>query len=434
MSLIIFFRPKTNLVYERHRFLTRKQLDGESIQQFLTDLKNKGKLCNLDKLEDSLICSVLIIGLHNDSLRERLLEEPDITLKKTERIFLAVEESRKQGQEISYNKEVNAVRTKNVFRPLSQPSASASGRFSASSRSESGFGDWTSRFNCYKCGTTHQVRKCPAFGKQCGLCGGMNHFQKVCLKKKLVHSVQDDNNVCIKESNDIFIGMIQSQDLIINKVQEWNVKLLVNNKKYIQFKLDTGAMSNTISYKTFLNLDDNNIIIRKSNIRLTNYSNNIIPVVGECQLKCSFKNHDYMLKFIIVAIDSPALLGLDSCIGLDLIKKIDLVGENIVFKQYAEVFNGIGCISGQYGIKLKENAQPVVHSARKVPFPLTEQFKNTLNALENDKIICKVSYPTDWVNPIVLVVKKYKTLRICLDPLDLNKNIRREHSSLPTFE
>ena len=48
-----------------------------------------------------------------------------------------------------------------------------------------------------------------------------------------------------------------------------------------------------------------------------------------------------------------------------------------------------------------------------------------------DDIITEVTEPTDWVNLIVCNVKETpdgkKKVRLCLDPKDLNKNIRREH-------
>ena len=49
----------------------------------------------------------------------------------------------------------------------------------------------------------------------------------------------------------------------------------------------------------------------------------------------------------------------------------------------------------------------------------------------SDDIITGVTEPTDWVNSIVCNVKETpdgkKKVRLCLDPKDLNKNIRREH-------
>ena len=45
-----------------------------------------------------------------------------------------------------------------------------------------------------------------------------------------------------------------------------------------------------------------------------------------------------------------------------------------------------------------------------------------------------VTQPTPWINSIVVVPKKDGSLRICLDPKDLNRAIQREHYQLPTIE
>jgi len=58
-----------------------------------------------------------------------------------------------------------------------------------------------------------------------------------------------------------------------------------------------------------------------------------------------------------------------------------------------------------------------------------------LQKLTEQKVILKVDYPTDWVSNIV-IVKKAETndIRICLDPSDLNKAIKRPIYPLPTLE
>ncbi len=48
-------------------------------------------------------------------------------------------------------------------------------------------------------------------------------------------------------------------------------------------------------------------------------------------------------------------------------------------------------------------------------------------------MIKKQEDPTDWVNSMV-IVETPKKLRICLDPRDLNKAIRREHFPMKTIE
>lgn len=54
--------------------------------------------------------------------------------------------------------------------------------------------------------------------------------------------------------------------------------------------------------------------------------------------------------------------------------------------------------------------------------------------MEANGIIKKVTEPTDWVSSLVLVKKSNNKIRVCLDPTDLNKAIKRPHFPLPTVE
>ena len=54
--------------------------------------------------------------------------------------------------------------------------------------------------------------------------------------------------------------------------------------------------------------------------------------------------------------------------------------------------------------------------------------------MEADGIIAKVTEPTPWVSSMVVVRKKDDKVRICIDPRDLNKAIKRCHYPMPTLE
>ena len=54
--------------------------------------------------------------------------------------------------------------------------------------------------------------------------------------------------------------------------------------------------------------------------------------------------------------------------------------------------------------------------------------------MEKHKVIQKVNKPTDWVHNLVIVEKKDGSLRLCLDPRELNKAIKRENFQIPTVE
>ncbi|XP_063540592.1 uncharacterized protein LOC134749544 isoform X2 [Cydia strobilella] len=78
-----FFLPKKNLTIERHRFFTRDQKEGESIEQYSFELKKLASSCEFKDLMETLIRDRLICGIKDHAIRERLLREPDLTLKKS---------------------------------------------------------------------------------------------------------------------------------------------------------------------------------------------------------------------------------------------------------------------------------------------------------------------------------------------------------------
>ena len=49
-------------------------------------------------------------------------------------------------------------------------------------------------------------------------------------------------------------------------------------------------------------------------------------------------------------------------------------------------------------------------------------------------VVVKVDQPTNWVKNLVIVEKKNGSLRLCLDPRDLNKAIKHEHYKIPTMQ
>lgn len=82
-----------------------------------------------------------------------------------------------------------------------------------------------------------------------------------------------------------------------------------------------------------------------------------------------------------------------------------------------------------YTIQLKKDAEPVIHAPHRVPAPLRERLKKELDRMSHYDVIIKVEEPTEWVNSMVNIDKKNKNkyLEICMDPRDLNKNLKCEH-------
>lgn len=88
---------------------------------------------------------------------------------------------------------------------------------------------------------------------------------------------------------------------------------------------------------------------------------------------------------------------------MGLIKRIHAL-ENTkmeIFKEYADVFEGLGCLEGEHNIKIDVSVTPKVHPPRKIRVTLREKLKTALERMEKLEVITKIEEPTEWVNPVV---------------------------------
>ena len=82
---------------------------------------------------------------------------------------------------------------------------------------------------------------------------------------------------------------------------------------------------------------------------------------------------------------------------------------------------------------MDQSIPAVVHPPTKVPVSLKDKIKDELDRMEQTGVIVRQTELTAWVNSMVAVVKPNK-IRICIDPRDLNKAIRRGHNPMMTIE
>lgn len=136
-------------------------------------------------------------------------------------------------------------------------------------------------------------------------------------------------------------------------------------------------------------------------------------------------------------INGHPVLGLPDLVKLNMLRAVDSVeflGDLKVINENADLFEGIGKIKSQpIDIKLKSDYSPSITPCRKVQFLLINPLKEELESMEKLSIIKKVTELTEFINPIVIIKKPNKEIRVCLDPQHLNNSILREHHQLPTF-
>ena len=213
----------------------------------------------------------------------------------------------------------------------------------------------------------------------------------------------------------------------------WFEKLDVEGHN-LKMKIDTGASCNVMSVETYKALCNDKF--KKAKTKFESYGGHKLEIAGKWCCVASFDDKLYPLDFIIVREDAITLLGLPSCVSLGIVQEASEVHETSehIREQYADIFKGIGLLPGEHKIRLKEDVKPVVYSARKVPHRLRDELKAELDKMEADGIIQPVTKPTEWVSPLVLVLKPGGQIRVCMDPGTLNEAIQREHFAIPTAE
>lgn len=206
----------------------------------------------------------------------------------------------------------------------------------------------------------------------------------------------------------------------------------------MNFKIDTGSEVNVLPMTYVNRLVIDKVCISPCKTVLVTFGNNIINTIDKVKLECTYNDKLEYLEFVVVDLDTYGILALQSCIKLKLINKVNVLKTNLVnslselYNMYADVFTGIGKLDKKYHIEIDKDITPVVNSPRRIPLTLQPTLKKTLKELEERKIIERVEYPTDWVNRLVITEKKSGELRLCLDPRELNRAIKREHFMIPT--
>ena len=314
-----YCNQRANITFLRHRFFTCKQSDGQTFDEFITELKKGSAECEFGTLRDSLIKDIAICGLADNRLRERLLREPNLTLEKAIEYGQASQETKRHLSEMQ--RETNTV---DYVAKTTRKRATSPKRRN-SNKSENMI------VNCKFCGGQHARGNCPAYNKQCNNCSKLNHFAKCCNKKK-TRKVREVNAETSDE-DEFFVGAVgaesdasletdklaeQKQENLeeyvvggISNTSEWSISLSTNGSDVL-YKLDTGAQVNILPKSEYMKLAQKPKL-KETKIKLTAYNSTKIPVLGKCILRVLHKRKILPIMFIVAETDSMAILGLDTC-------------------------------------------------------------------------------------------------------------------------
>ncbi|XP_058448832.1 uncharacterized protein K02A2.6-like [Malaya genurostris] len=381
-----------------------------------------------------------------------MLTITDITLDKAIDLCRAEEITEKRSQELTYIVPESEVHKVN--------------------KSSSRFKQWKSS-RCKFCGDVHEFSKgaCPALGKRCHRCNEKNHFEKVCRateksknnRSRRVREVKDDNSEeeCSRneESSDESEQEYEISKIFDNTDKGGGVAAELdfkfkNSWKSVLCDLDTGANTSLIGFNHWAELTgERSSSLQPSSVRLQSFGGNSIKVLGQVKVKCRRSNRKYRLILQVVEVNHRPLLSAKASRELGFIKFCETVkleaeestnsSEKLLhvyrlkaqqsIDEYQELFEGYGKLPGTVTLEINDSCTPSIQSPRRVPIAMRNELKKELNYLEENGIIVKETNHSDWVSNLVLV-KRPTGIRICLDPVSLNKALLRPNLQFATLD
>ena len=235
-----------------------------------------------------------------------------------------------------------------------------------------------------------------------------------------------------------------------------------------RFKVDSGACGNLMPlgmYKSLYSKEPSASTINHS-LHLLDYNKQEIKQLGTCKMLVRFGTITKPVYFYVVLDKLKPIIGVSDALNLGLTcfdcpeynnwhdkqdlsqsidsiqknsKLTDLTKESIVnHPKYSHLFRGIGRFKcNPVHITTRQNGVPIQKPPRKVPIAMCEQFKKELDSMEDQGIISKFDgrdMSPKWLNSFIIVKKPNGSLRICIDPTDLNKEIVRPVCNSQTMD
>ena len=304
-KLIAYYTPVLQTSTYRHQFYNQYQEEGESVEDFINRLLELASKCGFrvlcrpaqnndpavyHDLTNEFVRDRLMVGLTDQSTRVRLMREKNITLEAAADLAKAAEAAKKQLMQTAREKSVHGVHTRKQgpqAQAQTQNQKSHKPDMKQRYRSQNDYkqgqrsSDKFETQPCRYCGSKHDKKNCPAYGKTCKVCGKKNHFAKVCKSKKNIHNIENNDSYYeqpvyyFQPEEDLQIGQIERFQPDLSRVEQsycklecdidglnrdldlkesnleidmcnrdWYECLKLNDKVFHTVKIDSGAQAN----------------------------------------------------------------------------------------------------------------------------------------------------------------------------------------------
>lgn len=430
------FQPQPSEIVERFKFQKRMRRAGESISDFIRDLRRLSEYCNFGSTLEDRLRDQVVFGIQEDRIQQKLLDTRNLTLTNAMDIAFSIESATagvKSLHMTDFENRVNKV----------QGSSPEEWKMKWKQKHPN-TAEWvTSRQKfapgkqCYRCLKQHDSRACPYKNAVCHLCKKTGHIKIACRAKHFSSTTNKQYKggtvQHVKEYSLNYMKEIKGENM-------WTKTVYINNVK-VNFEIDTGAAHTIMSKSNADTLFSGKLPLIESEVKLRTYTRHSLTVLGELLIdvvidKVCVPN----LTILVIKEEGPSLIGKTWLKASNLfwpnINMVKSGSKEELIKMFPDVFaDGIGTIKGPpVSVKLKNDVKPVFLRARTVPFALRKATDLELERLSNEGILKSVDN-SDWASPIVIVPKPNGAVRICGDyRATVNASTENDNYPLPRME
>ncbi|XP_044753909.1 uncharacterized protein K02A2.6-like [Coccinella septempunctata] len=441
-KLTDYFSPKQNSTFERHIFRNIKPEQNENFSKFVLKIRNQASKCSFgNSAQES----------NEINIKDKIIDSwAPIDLKKK---LLEKERSLDEVLNLCQIHEQIGSQSKAMDLADTGPSTSFGVNKIEPFNNDRGT-------HCTRCGKrNHSVpsKECPAKNSKCNKCGFVGHYAFLCrtdLQRKRFSSNRNSSHEPqnkrrrassrvnrIEEEETEMEGTVGIRNFQCFKVsgicpEDQNDDLIECNIGGVPITvlIDSGSKVNIINGGDWESLKKMEAVTwdinPQSQHSLRGYAaGEPLDVSHTFETTVSLQGkHEIITNFYVVEQGDISILGKDVAKRLGILK----LGLNINHIEEIKSFPKIKNIK----VKLTINSQikPVKQPVRRVPITLEAKVERKLKEALLSDIIEKVTEPSAWISPIVVVLKPNDDIRICVDMRRANEAILRENYPIPTFD
>ncbi|XP_039314523.1 uncharacterized protein K02A2.6-like [Solenopsis invicta] len=429
------FAPRVSVFKERIEFYELKQKEKESVNEWFARIKSKAINCKFGAQLDDKIKDRFVTGLSKGRILDRVCEEEHTTTLQS-----ILEVARKKEAALALSSKASLVDVHNL---KSRKAKSAQQVTFQKKKKEEKTGSQhqgsKEEPKCVHCGgTRHIFAKCKYKTYKCKICSKEGHLAKICKNNK---STVANTNYLESGSNDKDTEIVDMYNLsnVLASEEPLIVKVEIEGKS-IAMELDTGAGKSILPEKIFKE-KFSHCKLENTKIRLRMYNGSILIPEGQISVNIKCKETVIQAQLIVVKKGNRILMGRDLMKLLNIkMEQINSIKEEdnlkALLQEYKELFNNE---LGKYkfekiDLKLSKEANPIFIKPRPIPLAFKEKISKQLEELEKKGVIEPID-TSAWGTPLVPVIKKDGSIRICADyKITVNKFLEDVKHPLPRIE